>query len=143
MAVVSRLDGIFVDTPGWYAMTDRGEHSHAAAVRRFRRATEQRRPILTTNHIFGESFTLTQSRLGPRTARELLARFHQSALVERVFVTEAWEAEAERLLVQYDDQRFSYVDATSFVTMRLLGLSEALTFDTDFVIAGFSLVGNA
>jgi predicted nucleic acid-binding protein len=43
-------------------------------------------------------------------------------------------------LAQYDDQAFSYVDATSFVTMRRLGIQEALTFDRDFVIAGFTLV---
>ena len=57
-------------------------------------------------------------------------------------VPEDWEAEAELLLAQYHDQRFSYVDATSFVTMRHLGLREALTFDSDFVIAGFTLVGD-
>jgi hypothetical protein len=53
-----------------------------------------------------------------------------------------WEDEAERLLVQYHDQRFSYVDATSCVTMRRLGIQEALAFDTDFVITGFTLVGD-
>ena len=57
-------------------------------------------------------------------------------------VIDEWEDEAERLLVQYHDQRFSYVDAASFVTMRHLGLSEALAFDGDFLIAGFSLVGD-
>ena len=62
--------------------------------------------------------------------------------MQRTFVPEAWEEDAERLLEQYDDQTFSYVDATSFVAMRRLGLQEALAFDRDFLIAGFILVGD-
>ena len=55
-------------------------------------------------------------------------------------MTETWEEEAERLLERYDDQPFSYVDATSFVTMRRLGIQDALTFDRDFIVAGFTPV---
>jgi predicted nucleic acid-binding protein len=57
-------------------------------------------------------------------------------------VLESWEEAAEDLLVQYADQPFSYVDATSFVTMRRLGLDEALTFDHHFSVAGFALLGD-
>ena len=57
--------------------------------------------------------------------------------IQRTFVPEEWESEAERLLEQYDDQVFSYVDAVSFVTMRRLRIQEALAFDRDFLIAGF------
>jgi predicted nucleic acid-binding protein len=37
---------------------------------------------------------------------------------------------------------FSYVDATSFVTMRRLGIQQAFAFDRDFLIAGFTLLGD-
>jgi predicted nucleic acid-binding protein len=37
-----------------------------------------------------------------------------------------------------DDREFSWVDATSFATMRNLRVSNALAFDDDFASAGFS-----
>lgn len=97
---------------------------------------------MTTNYVLGESYTLIMGRLGPRTAQAFLDRIRSSSILQRVHVVEEWEDEAERLLVQYHDQRFSHVDATSFVTMRRLGIREALAFDSDFVTAGFTLLGD-
>ena len=131
---------LFVDTSGWYALTDARDGAHGAAARRFRRATGDRRQIVTTNYVVGESYTLIMGRLGPPTAQAFLGRVRSSSILQRVHVVEAWEDEAELLLVQYHDQRFSYVDATSFVTMRHLGIQEALAFDTDFMTAGFTLL---
>jgi uncharacterized protein len=133
---------LFVDTSGWYALTDMRDHGHSTAARRFRRATGGRRRVVTTNYVVSESYTLIMGRLGPRTAQAFLGRIRSSLILQRVHVVEEWEDEAERLLVQYHDQRFSYVDATSFVTMRRLGIREALAFDSDFVIAGFTLLGD-
>ncbi len=96
--------------------------------------------MVTTNHVIGESYTLTRQRLGFRAAHGVLERLRSTALLQRTFVPEAWEEEAERLLEQYDDQPFSYVDATSFVTMRRLRIQEAFAFDRHFLIAGFTLV---
>jgi predicted nucleic acid-binding protein len=101
-----------------------------------------RRSLLTTNHVVGEAYTLLLKRHGGRAAREYLRRVRRDAAVRRVFVPEPWEEEAERLLEDYHDQPFSYVDATSFVTMRRLRIQEALTFDKDFLVAGFALVGD-
>lgn len=53
----------------------------------------------------------------------------------------AWEEAAEELLAHYGDQDFSYVDATSFIVMRRLGLREAFAFHHHFAVAGFSLFG--
>jgi uncharacterized protein len=57
-------------------------------------------------------------------------------------VPEAREDEAENLLAQYDDQDFSYVDATSFVAMRRLAIEEALVFDHHFSVAAFALLAD-
>lgn len=47
---------------------------------------------------------------------------------------------AARLFRRYEDQAFSFTDCTSFAVMRELRLTEALTKDDHFRIAGFSLV---
>ena len=133
---------VFVDTSGWYALTADRDVNHTVAARRFRRATERGRTVITTNHVVGESYTLLLRRLGPRAAHAFLQHMRTSSLVQRTFVPESWEEEAAQLLEHYADQPFSYVDATSFVTMRLLGIREALAFDRDFFIAGFTSIGD-
>ena len=42
------------------------------------------------------------------------------------------------LLERFDDQDFSFTDATSFAVMRRLGIAVAFTFDDDFMRAGFT-----
>jgi predicted nucleic acid-binding protein len=37
----------------------------------------------------------------------------------------------------HDERPYSFVDATSFVLMRAMGIREALAFDGDFAAAGF------
>jgi predicted nucleic acid-binding protein len=133
---------VFVDTSAWYAATDADDTSHLAAARRLQNLRQRRRRLLTTNYVVGESYTLLLKRLGSRLAREYLRRVSRDAMVRRLFVPEVWEEEALRLLEQYADQPFSYVDATSFVAMRRLRIREAFSFDNDFVVAGFMLVGD-
>ena len=130
------------DSSAWYALLSASDTQHAAARRRFGRLVAARRPVVATNFVISETYTLLRVRLGSTVALKFLEHVRTDPFVQRVQVTEAWEEEAELLLAQYNDQRFTYVDATSFVTMRHLGLSEALTFDSDFLIAGFSLVGD-
>jgi predicted nucleic acid-binding protein len=134
--------GVFIDTSAWFALASERDVNHTAAARRFRRLAAQSRPLATTNHVVGETCTLVRRRLGSHAALGFLRRVRGTSVVRRAFVPEAWEEEAEQLLEQFGDQPFSYVDATSFVTMRRLGIREALAFDHDFLIAGFALVGD-
>lgn len=133
--------GAFVDTSAWYAATDVDDNRHEQATTWIRNLIGRRYPLVTSNHVAGETYTLLRARLGAIAAREFLRRLRRSGGVQRVFIPEAWEDAAEDLLAQYDDQDFSYVDATSFVAMRRLGLQEALSFDHHFRILGFKLIG--
>jgi uncharacterized protein len=109
------------------------------AAHHLRRVAERSYRLITTNHVVAESYTLIRMRLGHRPAHEFLGRLRSSAQVERVFVPEAWETEAESLLDDFADQDFSYVDAVSFITMRRLRLNTAFAFDHHFTVAGFLL----
>ena len=108
-------------------------------MRALRQVGASRRLLCTTNHVAGETYTLLRVRLGFEAAQAALQRMRESRMVERLFVLEEWEEEAERLLAQHADQDFSYVDATSFVAMRRLGLTRAFAFDHHFTVAGFQL----
>lgn len=134
---------VFVDSSAWYALADADDAYHQRATVNFRRLLAVRRGLVTTNHIVAETYTLLRARLGFRGAQQFLAGTRSSVYTRRVFVPESWEEAVEDLLARYDDQDFSYVDATSFVTMRRLGLDEALAFDHHFAILGFTLIGTA
>jgi predicted nucleic acid-binding protein len=43
------------------------------------------------------------------------------------------------VLARFDDQVISYTDAASFALMKTRRCTRAISFDHDFVIAGFSL----
>jgi predicted nucleic acid-binding protein len=132
---------LFVDTTAWYALADNGDRHHAEAVRILAELKRDRRRLITTNHVVSETYALARARLGMSTATQILTQFRTSVMAQRIHVTEVWESAAEDLLTRYDDQEFSYVDATSFVVMSRLTLQEAFAFDHHFSTAGFLLYG--
>jgi predicted nucleic acid-binding protein len=132
---------VFVDTSAWYAVADSHDANHEVATRVFTGLIGERARLLTTNHVISETYTLLRVRLGGEAARAFLRSIRASVEAERVHVSLEWEGAAEELLLQYGDQDFSYVDATSFVTMRRLSIQDAFTFDRHFAAAGFSAVG--
>jgi uncharacterized protein len=134
--------GVFVDTSAWFAVADRGDAYHVRATELLRSLLQEDAGLATTNHVIGETYTLVRTKLGAREAREFLNQIGASAAVRRIFVLEDWEIAAEDLLLQFADQPFSYIDATSFVAMRRLGLREAFTFDRHFAVVGFILSEN-
>jgi predicted nucleic acid-binding protein len=133
-------ESVFVDTSAWFALADRRDANHDAASEIVRRLLERRALLVTTNQVAAETYTLMRNRLGPQHAQSFLVRVRISPSTQRVLVLEGWEEAAEDLLREYMDQDFSYVDATSFVSMRRLGLQDAFAFDSHFSIAGFALM---
>jgi uncharacterized protein len=124
----------FVDTSFWFARAIARDRRHAdatALAERFREA-----PIVTSNLVLGEVWTLLTKRAGHHRAMEWLDSVrNEHVVVERVDT--AVESEAWQWLRQHDERPYSFVDATSFALMRKLRITEALAFDGDFAAAGF------
>mgnify|MGYP001570464585 CR=1 FL=1 len=131
---------VFVDTSAWYALTDADDANHHTASEFLERALTDYQSLVTTNHIIGETYTLLRFRLGHSQAIEFINRLRQSHRTERLYVSQRWEEDAYGLLEKYYDQDFSFIDATSFTTMRSSGIKEVFAFDQHFVAAGFILV---
>jgi hypothetical protein len=76
-------------------------------------------------------------RIDRRVARAFLAGARAAPNVV-VHSTAELEAVAEaRWLTRFDDQDFSLTDAVSFAVMAERGMTEALTLDKHFAVAGF------
>jgi len=124
----------FVDTSFFVALQFRRDAHHGNA----RRIWEgQQGLILSTNHVVGETWTFLRRRLGHREALMFVDAVARSQQITIRHVEPETEDDAWRWLQRHDERAYSFVDATSFATMRRLRIREALAFDDDFESAGF------
>lgn len=122
---------ILVDTSAHYALADADDANHEEAADFFHRLEKEERKLITTNFIVAESYGLMLLRLGRAVAFNYIATLLSGEMhIERVTLED--EKRAWEILTQYDDQDFSYVDATSFALMERLGILDAFAFDKHF-----------
>jgi uncharacterized protein len=126
---------IFVDSSFWAALRNRRDDRHGEALRL--RNAHFGVPLITTNHVRGETWTYLRRRAGHRAAVAFLDAVERSPRVEVAGVPAELEVEALRWLRRHDEREYSFVDATSFALMRARRIGEALAFDGDFSAAGF------
>jgi predicted nucleic acid-binding protein len=125
---------IFVDSSFWIAASDNREDRHSDAVELLRSASA---PLITTNHVVGETWTFLRKRHRHSVALEFVDRVERAEHIEVVFTGHDLEHDAWAWLRQHDERPYSFVDATSFALMRHLRIREAFAFDGDFAAAGF------
>jgi predicted nucleic acid-binding protein len=116
----------------WYAAADRSDASNSRA----KAVLAAGEPLITTDHILVETWTLIHHRLGQRAVERFWEGLRSgAATVETVGAADldsAWEIGRS-----YRDQDFSIVDRTSFAVMRRLGIERAASLDDDFAIFRF------
>jgi predicted nucleic acid-binding protein len=69
---------------------------------------------------------------------DFLDALDRSPRITVVNVSEEAEQRALAWLRRQDEREYSFVDATSFVTMRAQRIGDAFCFDGDFSAAGFT-----
>ena len=123
---------LFVDTSVWYAAADKSD----AGNMRAKAVLSGGEPLVTTDHVLVETWTLIRHRLGRRAAERFWEGLRAGAAeVETIGIADldaAWE-----IGKSYRDQDFSIVDRTSFAVMRRLGIERAASLDDDFAIFRF------
>lgn len=123
---------LFVDTSAFYAAVDKGDRDHARALTLLATAEA----LVTTEHVVVETWLLVQRRIGSSAADAFLDGVMQGGAAIEMIEAADFEA-ARRIAIAFSDQQFSIVDRTSFAAMERLGLSRALSFDSDFAIYRF------
>lgn len=134
---------LLVDTSAWYALIDRKDVDHRRFADVVQRHVTDGGRLVSTDYVLDESFTLARARSGTRAALGLMDLVEQTSALDLEWIGSQRFERAGRLFRQYEDQAFSFTDCTSFAVMRELKLTEALTKDQHFRIAGFSLVPDA
>jgi uncharacterized protein len=130
---------LFVDSGAWIALVSARDQHHAEAESMFRAAATRRTRLLTTNLVLAETHRLLLHRAGARPAMWALDRFEASPLLTIVFANAEHHRVARAWLERLADQSISYADAVSFAVMDATRCDAAMSFDHDFLLAGFSL----
>jgi predicted nucleic acid-binding protein len=129
---------VLADTSALYAFVDRNDASHVAARDAVARILNDRRRIVATDYLIAETVNLASARGGATVAMRVLDLVEQSAGIRVEWIGAERFGAAKTFFRKFSDHRYSFTDCTSFVVMRELRLTEALTTDRHFVEAGFS-----
>jgi uncharacterized protein len=127
---------IFVDSSFWIAVSFRRDADHEDATALIRKHASH--SLVTSNHVYGETWTFVNRRYGHAAAVEVIDRIRRASRLRIEHLSSALEEEAWRWLHSRGEREYSFVDATSFALMRKLRIREALAFDGDFAAAGFT-----
>jgi uncharacterized protein len=131
---------VFVDTGAFVAVRRPDEEQHAAAMRTFAALAERGVRMVTTNYVFGETYTTLLGRSGRQRAIRWGSEFRGNNAVRLIRVDEAIEDTAWALLEAHDDKNWSYVDAVSFALMDREGIRTAFAFDQHFSQRGLAVI---
>lgn len=131
-----------IDTGALLALANPRDQYHARAVELGRRSLTGGGRWLGTTLVLAEFHGHLLHRRGAEAARTVVAQLLDDPAYEWVDVTVGLvRAAIGAWLERYRDQRFSLTDAVSFEIMRREGLTVAFAFDTDFLTAGYELLG--
>ena len=128
---------VFVDSAGLYALADHRDRARAEAERCVAELVRSGRRLVITDYILDEAATLALARRGSYAALRLLEIPELSRGFELQWIGPERFGAAKAFFRKHADHGYSFTDCTSFVVMRELGLSEALTTDRHFREAGF------
>jgi predicted nucleic acid-binding protein len=123
---------LFVDTSIWYAAADTSDAANARA----KAILKMGGPLVTTDHVLSETWTLIRYRINWKAAERFWEGLRNGVASIEVAVAADLEA-AWQIGAAYRDQDFSFVDRTSFAVMRRLGIEHAASLDDDFAIFRF------
>ena len=120
---------VFVDTGGWFAYFVRRDPDHTAAVNCMR---QNRQPLITTDYILDELFTLLKLRESHRVAAAAGAALLDQSVTRLARIGEPDFRAAWGVFQQYSDKGWSFTDCTSKVVMQRLSVTHAFAFDSHF-----------
>jgi len=135
---------LFVDTGAWIAYFDRSDNAHTAFKDCLSLAVTGTSWLLhTSDYVIDETVTFLRYHVSHATACVALDRVHDletAGLLVCHNVDNVLRLRAQEIFRQYDDQKFSFTDCTSFALCRMHQIRHVVTVDSDFRILGFLMI---
>lgn len=129
---------IFLDTSFIFASASEEDINHRKAADLFKLAVDNGEDLVLHNYIVVECLALFDRRLGRVAAQELLGSVKKFRIH---WITQEEHALAAEVFAATSSKRYSFTDIVSFLFMRSYGISEYLSFDSDFDKEGFKMFG--
>jgi uncharacterized protein len=127
---------VFADTSGLYALIDKSDAHHRESRAVVEKLLRAGRRLVVTDYVVTETVNLANARSGSRVAIRVLDLVEQSAGIRIEWIESARFDKTKAFFRRHADHSYSFTDCSSFVVMRELRLTEALTTDRHFVEAG-------
>lgn len=137
------MEEIFVDTSALYALFASHDRNHATARAALEGLREARASLVTSNVVLLEAYVLVHARTGSTGLLRFRSAVGGSRWLRAVEIPGRVVDEAWGLIEARVDKGYSFVDATSFGLMRLLGVKQAFSFDDHFRQEGFVILPGA
>jgi hypothetical protein len=128
---------VFVDSAGLYALADHRDPVRTSAAACVRNLMQAKSWLVLTDYVVDEAATLAKSRGGSYGASRLIELVERSRGFRMEWIGPQRFDLAKAFFRKHADHGYSFTDCTSFVVMRELALTDALTTDHHFVEAGF------
>ena len=93
--------------------------------------------LVSTDFVMDETLTLLRMRLGLRAAESWWNQVEGSPRIRWEWIDPMRAERARHWFFRWRDKDFSFTDCSSFVVMKELRITEALTNDEHFMHAGF------
>jgi len=122
---------IFIHTSAFLALENRKDEYHKPALM-FRDPLKSKEPLLTSDYVLDESYTIIRLRAGHTIAVEFGEMIQATGLVEIKYLPKEILREAWHIFKSFSDKQFSFTDCTSFALMESLRIKAAFTFDHHF-----------
>lgn len=129
---------IYIDTSAFFALVNSDDQNHLAAQEAWERLLQNGETLFCNNYILVESTALIQYRLG----LEALKVWHEDIVpvMQVEWLDESLHNPIMRIVLSSDRRVISFIDQSSFDTMRRYGIKTAFTFDEHFRQQGFDII---
>lgn len=133
-------NSIFVDSSFFKGLIDIKDDFNEDALKIWENIRLNKIPLITSNFILDETFTLIRVKCRLSAAIELRERIMAGAgRIKIVRVSVDDESEAWNWFIN-EWKDLSFTDCVSFAVMKRLGITDVATFDEHFGKAGFKIV---
>ena len=131
-------DRLFLDSVYLIALEVENDQHHNEASKHWTTLFEVPLTLVTTSYVLDEIVTFLNSRRQHAKAIRVGDNLLTASNVELIHVDENLFRAGWSYFKQYADKTFSLTDCISFVLMKRLEITQALTFDKHFTQAGFA-----
>jgi predicted nucleic acid-binding protein len=131
------MNPLFLDANFVIALEIADDQHHHEATEYWSALLKTSFSLVTTSYVLDEIVTFLNSRHHHSNAVKVATNLLNASHVRMLHVDEPLFYESWAFFEQHADKTYSLTDCISFVLMKKLEITEALTFDKHFVQAGF------